>query len=280
MIPYILTEQSLTVVLDGKAHTMNSDHPAWERAKAALRDEDYESLEQQFNVEQAVENYLDAEASIEVKDSAVYYEGEAIHNYCVDKILNFMRNNLPHKPLVKFLGKLMENPSSRSVEELYSFLEHKSMPLTPDGNFLAYKGVTNEFKDFWSKSFDNSIGRTLEMRRNGVNDDANVGCSNGFHAGSYDYAKGYASGGGHLMVVEINPADVVSVPYDCDCQKLRTSKYKVVGLVEKIDAPPPLDDHISDDYGDYGDWKNEYDEGYDEGYEAGVEAAKNQHQNN
>ena len=93
MIPYILTDKSLTVVLDGKAHTMNNDHPAWERAKTALRDEDYESLEQQFNVEQAVESYLDSEASIEVKDSAVYYEGEAIHNYCVDKILNFMRNN-------------------------------------------------------------------------------------------------------------------------------------------------------------------------------------------
>ena len=67
MIPYILTDNSLTVVLDGKAHTMNSDHPAWMAAKAALKDEDYETLKKQFDVEQAVENYLDVEADIEVR---------------------------------------------------------------------------------------------------------------------------------------------------------------------------------------------------------------------
>ena len=280
MIPYILTDNSLTVVLDGKAHTMNSDHPAWMAAKAALKDEDYETLKKQFDVEQAVENYFDVEADVEVKDGAVFYKEEAIHNYCVDKILSFMRNALPHKPLVKFLGKLMDNPSSRSVEELYSFLEHKNMPLTPDGNFLAYKGVTDDFKDFHTRKFDNSVGRTLEMRRNAVCDNANNGCDAGFHAGSYDYAKGYASGGGHLMVVEINPADVVSVPYDCDCQKLRTSKYKVVGIVEKIDAPAPLDDHISDEYGDYGDWDEEYSDDENDAYAEGYAQAKQDILNN
>ena len=32
-IPYILTEHSLTVVIDGKAQTMRNDHPSWEMAK-------------------------------------------------------------------------------------------------------------------------------------------------------------------------------------------------------------------------------------------------------
>jgi hypothetical protein len=44
---------------------------------------------------------------------------------------------------------------------------------------------------------------------------------------------------GHLMIVEINPADVVSIPTDCQFQKLRTSKYKVVGEYE-IDLTDPL----------------------------------------
>ena len=84
----------------------------------------------------------------------------------------------------------MANPSRRATEELYRFLEHKSMPLTPEGNFLAYKGVTSDFKDCYSRKFDNSVGQTLTMIRNQVCDDANVGCSDGFHAGSYEYAKG------------------------------------------------------------------------------------------
>ena len=73
----------------------------------------------------AVEDYLDSEAEIEVKDGAILYQGEYVHNLVVDKILSFMRNSLPYKPLVKFLSKLMENPSSRSVNELYKFFTDK-----------------------------------------------------------------------------------------------------------------------------------------------------------
>ena len=35
------------------------------------------------------------------------------------------------------------------------------------------------------------------------------------------------------MIVKINPADVVSVPTDCECQKLRASKLEVVALYRK-----------------------------------------------
>ena len=270
--PYILTDNSLTVVIEGQAHTMNSDHAAWLMAKEALAAEDWEALVELFDVEKAVENYADG--NIEVKDGAVSYAGEVIHNHVVDRLLTFMRDGLPYKPLVCFLDKLMENPSSRATNELYAFLEHKNMPLTPDGNFLAYKGVNHDFTDKWSGKHDNSVGQTLSMNRNTVCDDANIGCSDGFHAGSYDYAKGYASGGGNLLIVEISPADVVSVPHDCECQKLRTSKYKVVGVMESIETPA-LEDGLNTNYGD---WDEDYDErdDYNEGYFAGIAEGKAQ----
>jgi hypothetical protein len=276
MNPYILTDESLTVVIEGKAHTMNHDHPAWQQANQALKDEDWERLESLFDVGKAVEDYFDSESEVEIKDGAVLYQGEYVHNLVVDKVLSFMRGGLPYKPLIKFLGKLMENPSARSVNELYRFLEHKNMPLTSEGNFLAYKGVKENFTDFYSGKFDNSVGKTLNMRRNGVCDDANMGCSSGFHAGSYDYAKGYASNGGHLMVVEIDPRDVVSVPHDCDCQKLRTSKYVVVGVYETIEAPALEDGQMPS----YVEWDEDFD-GVDEdtvdygaGWNAGYDQAK------
>ena len=269
MNPYILTDESLTVVIDGKAHTMNHDHPAWQQANAALQDEDWDRLSNLFEVDKAVDDYFDAEAQIEVKDGGVLFEGEPVHNLVVERILGFMRKGLPYKPLVKFLGKLMDNPSRRAVDELYSFLEHKNMPITAEGNFLAYKGVNDDFTDKWSRQLDNSVGQVLKMRRGGVCDDARHGCSSGFHAGSYDYAKGYASNGGNLMVVGINPADVVSVPYDCECQKLRTAEYKVVGHYETIEAPPLEEGHES-----YVDWDDQYDNDYDKGFDQGYTAAK------
>ena len=276
MNPYILTDHSLTVVIEGKAHTMNNDHPAWEQAKEALSNEDWSRLQNLFDVEKAVENYFDEDANVAVQDGAVLYGGVETHNVVVDKILHFMRNGLPYKPLVKFLGKLMENPSRRAVDELYKFLEHKNMPLTPEGNFLAYKGINGEFKDFYSGEFDNSVGQTLSMTRNSVCDDADIGCSYGFHAGSYDYAKGYASSGGHLVVVEIDPTDVVSVPKDCSCQKLRTAKYKVVSVYETIEAPP-LDEGVyaGDFIGDDVDPDEDYYDAYKAGYLAGQKSYGN-----
>jgi hypothetical protein len=272
MIPYILTDNSLTVVIEGKAHTMANTHPAFLQAQEALKDENWDKLKNMFDVSKAVGEFFDNDANIEVKDGAVHYNGEIVHNLVVDKILDFMRKNLPYQPLVKFLGKLMENPSHRAVDELYSFLEHKNMPLTPEGNFLAYKGVNSDFTDFYSGKFSNKVGEVLEMRRNGVCDDLNKGCSSGFHAGSYDYAKGYASGGGHLLVVEIDPSDVVSVPLCSDCQKLRTSKYKVVAVYETIEAPA-LDEALYESYDDEEADEVGRDE-YNEGWFAGYQKAK------
>ena len=70
------------------------------------------------------------------------------------------------------------------------------------------------------------------------------------------------------MVVEINPKDVVSVPHDCDCQKLRTAKYKVVDHYKTKLADTFCDDYYEDDDDD-----NESGESYDDGYDAGYQAA-------
>jgi hypothetical protein len=247
---------------------MNRDHPAWIQANEALKEEAWDKLKGLFDVASAVEDYLDSDAKVEINNGLVKYDGEAVHNLVVDKVLTFMRKGLPYQPLVKFLGKLMDNPSRRAVNELYTFLENKNMPLTPEGNFLAYKGVNGDFKDFYSGKFDNKVGNVLEMKRNGVCDDSDRGCSAGFHAGSYEYAKGYASGGGNLMVVEIDPSDVVSVPTDCGCQKLRTARYKVIAHYESIDAPP-LDEGLYDSYdedeaGEMGE--DEYNDSWFAGY--------------
>ena len=231
-IPMTSNDEYITVVLQGKPYMMATTNPNFEKVLEAWKQSDEQALLDLFDQKVALQNYVDG--SIEIKDNKLFCDGEELHGHVVDRIFNHMEKCLDFKPLLRFIEKLQNNPSRRAVNELYSFLEHKNMPVTENGNFIAYKGVDENYKDFHTRSFDNSVGQTLEMKRNSVCDDANIGCSHGFHAGSYDYAKGYASGGGHLMLVEINPEDVVSVPLDCNQQKLRTSKYVVVEHCEHI----------------------------------------------
>jgi hypothetical protein len=272
LIPYILTDNSLTVVINGKSLTMSSEAANFPSAKQALSEGRYDELEDLFDMAKAIEKY--ANGNVRIESNTLYYGEEVVNNHVVDRILDFMHDDLPFEPLVKFLEKLLDNPSRRAVDELYRFLEHKNMPLTPDGNFLAYKGVKHDFTDCYSGSFDNSVGQVLEMPRRSVCDDANVGCSHGFHAGSYEYAKSYASNGGNLMIVEIDPADVVSVPHDCNCQKLRTTKYKVVSHHETIERPLDqmlVDDYYDDDSLEVSEEVDDYNEGYAAGYRAASE---------
>lgn len=270
MIPYILTDKSLTCVIEGKSLTMEQDNPAFKEAARAILNEEWDNLADLFDTGKAVEDFADG--NVKVKDGEVYYKDEIVHSHVVGRILDLMSGGKPYKSVIRFLDKLMDNPSCRAVNELYAFLEHKSMPLTPEGNFLAYKGVREDFTDWHSGKFSNKVGDVNDMPRRDVCDDAEIGCSYGFHAGSLEYAKGYGSGG-NLMVVEIDPSDVVSVPHDCSQQKLRTCKYKVVALFEKKLEEPvvyPNDDGRIYDYCEDVDCEDdevsEFDEGWDQGY--------------
>ena len=231
---FILTENSLTVSVEGKTYTINSGHPSWKQAIESLKRKDYQALKDLVSVQKAFCSFTGDK--VKIVDNQVFFNGEPINSYLSEKILSFMEKGLPHESLIKFLERLMANPSRRAVTELYSFLRHKSLPITDDGTFLAYKSVRSDYTDHHTGNFNNSIGNTLQMIRNNVCDDHNQHCSVGFHAGSLEYASSFGGHDSILLIVEIDPADVVSVPSDCNCQKLRTCKYKVVA---KYDGPLP-----------------------------------------
>jgi hypothetical protein len=242
---------SLSVVIDSKQYTMRNDNPLFGQAVEAYRKEDWDSLMTFLSPEKAVRQYLFEYEDIKVENGAVYFGGSAVHSLCVDRILQFCDSGFSPMPLVKFLSKLQKNPSRRSVEELYRFLERNNLTVTTNGNFLAYKAVTSDFysitagnaqllkgKDDGKGRIFNGVGEEIQVYRNYVDDDANRGCSVGLHAGTLEYAQTFGGSSATLVIVEIDPADVVSVPHDCECQKLRTARYKVVDIcTQRLDLP-------------------------------------------
>lgn len=71
----------------------------------------------------------------------------------------------------------------------------------------------------------NFLGAIVEMPRDEVDPDGTVSCSVGLHVGTYAYASNYT--GNNMLLVKVNPRDVVQVP-DHDFNKLRVCRYQVV----------------------------------------------------
>lgn len=123
-----------------------------------------------------------------------------------------------------FWKRCLNNPNPESVEMLFRFLEKQNLTICEDGCFLAYKGVSKDLKDIHTGTFDNSPGQVCKMPREDVAFDPNTACHTGLHCGALEYASSF---GPVVVLVKVDPANVVSVPYDCDAQKIRVCEYKV-----------------------------------------------------
>lgn len=280
-LPYNLSDDSITVFWEGKPYTVRNDNANYHPLRKALFEARYEDVGQYLDLKKAVEDFVDGD--VEIKDEVVYYKGFRLAGVVVDKLLEMLRSGLQDSsPLVSYIKRLMENPSSNSIEQLYTFLGYKSLPITPEGKVLGYKGVK---ADFYSSTGNadtvvlqgttnenhqifNGVGETIEVQRRCVDDNKDNHCSHGLHIGSFDYADGWSGEDGKLLLVEFDPQDAVSVPDDCSFQKLRVSKYTVVADLsdckrELNDAVYEYNKPIYDDPSDDTDWNDEEDE--DEG---------------
>jgi hypothetical protein len=223
----------IKVIADGKDYFVSATSPLYAKAFDAFKAKDWESFIHAVDPAVKIKSLFAKYETVEVKDGLLYVDGDVVDSIVSERLIQMLSNEVDVLPVLKFVYRLRLNPSSRAVNELYTFLEHKCLPLTESGTFLAYKAVRPNYHDKHTGKFDNSVGNVLEMPRNKVDDNKDVGCSYGFHAGTLEYASGFACENDKIVLVEIDPADVVSIPVDCEFQKLRTCRYKVVGEFER-----------------------------------------------
>lgn len=255
---FIITgDGNITLTRNAKTHSIGKTHPHYSAIVSALSSGKFAKLDGLLDAAAKINREFNGRVMVN-EFGEVFHNGVQLHNSLAKRIGEFARSNMPYKPLLKFLENLMENPSQRAINELYTFLDHAGLPITADGHFIAYKGLRSDFKDVYSGQFDNSIGAIHEMPRNAVDDNAAITCSYGFHVGTHGYASSFAQG--KLVLVKVNPRDAVSVPLDHDAQKLRVCRYEVIAMCEKL-IQEPMYRSSSDSEEHFGDL---YEEGYDD----------------
>jgi len=227
-VAYIISNSgNVHMIVDGESHTVAVDHANYNEIVERLTEENYEDIEKLLDIASSI--VVASDGRVSVLDGCVCFDGKEVINPLTERILTFVKEGLPFKPMVKFLENLMDNPSRTSIQELYLFLEEATLPITEDGCFLAYKKVGDDYKDLYSHSIDNSIGEVPEVARNSVDDVRDNLCSYGLHFCSLAYLPKYHGGSGRVMIVKINPKDVVSIPSDYNNAKGRCCKYEVIG---------------------------------------------------
>jgi len=280
--------------------SISDDHPNWSRAsevvekikasevthnEAAALLHKYVNLVDTVNEKLVkIDNILDGRMAIQ--GGKIFVDLEPIDAALEAHILKMLNeSNTPKDAarwtaFAKFVENLYSNTDAFVREQLFSWimsqnLYGKGLTLTDDGCFIGYKGcrvigsvphsinrgiavVNGELHE---GNIPNPIGATVEMPRGSVQNDPHVGCSTGLHVGTYSYANGFAQG--ILLTVKVNPRDVVSVPTECNAQKLRACRYVVLESTEvEYDESYYSSRYGSDDYDFDDDEVNEYlDEG-------------------
>ena len=254
-----------TVVLGGQPFQYDHTHPEYNGLCECVMASDEDEFVKLFNTGTVIENW--SEGNFEFRDGFLYYEDEQVASQPTERIINMLKNGWDHQPMLAYLDRLYQNVSNRAVQESYTWCSHKGLPISDDGMLIGYKGVSiyqgddrtdkngrpltagDHVDRYTGNSFRNNIGDECSMNRRKVSDNCNEGCAAGLHVGTYEYANDWAGSDGVVLLVKFDPADIVSVPTDCNYSKMRVSKYTVVAIArEQLEEEVYMEDEYEDDY--------------------------------
>ena len=242
---YIISDSGVVnAFVGGEAYTFDKNHHNYNALIRHLKSGNVEHFEAAYDVASSVEHFCDG--YVHVKNGTLNWNGIPMPELFTDRILDMKKEGFDFDSMLNFMCNLNDNPSDKSILELFDFMQNKNLPITQDGHFLAYKAVRPDFKDIYSGSIDNSVGEVVEVDRSKVDSNRNKHCSAGLHVGAIDYVTSYgginldshddndSDGGNQIVICKVNPADVVSVPSDAKFQKLRACRYEVVAIFEDV----------------------------------------------
>lgn len=227
---YTVTKDQVTIFKEEEVRSVNKGMFNFKEIKntLVLNNFNSESLDAAWNmccVKKQIEIFSEGNITVDYNNGNIKYGQFAIKHSLVDRILNLLEKGKDCLPIVRFLDKLMDNPDKSIIDQLYPFLKHNDIEINEEGNIVAWRGVTWNFKDKYTGLMDNSVGNTVKIPRHLVDTNPEETCSSGLHCAARRYAESW---GDRLVKVLVEPKNVCSVPVDYDGQKMRVCEFKVL----------------------------------------------------
>lgn len=254
---YALIDKQAIMVIEGDETVLvaatDPTYAAVHRYLVVERGQDFDTVRQMVsNIRVTVKSTLDEAVSVvdgsDTDPNAGAYRikhGDPVEEVILATALRLTQQDADLAPLGAFLKRLERNPSQASRSQLFGWLKAGGFTITTEGMIVGYKSVRHDGlsahagrepvtvvqQDGTTETVTGHVpypvGATVWMPRHLVDDDRDSACSVGLHVGTYSYAENFSH---KMLVVLVDPADVVSVPTDCSAQKMRVCRLRVAAM--------------------------------------------------
>ncbi|MEQ8308082.1 MAG: hypothetical protein RIA09_16225 [Hoeflea sp.] len=231
MLPYRVSDRSLSVLIEGKFRTVPASAINFDTIVERLRAGDATEAEIRDLVD--VKTYVSKITSgrVDITEEAVFFNGNQLTGYMANRVLAHLHQGHDIKPFAAFIDNLMDNPNAEVREDLFKWVEAGDMAFTEDGCFLAYKYVQDDYYSAYTGKNGkvyHGLGTFVTMPRSECDPSRNNTCSSGLHFCSYGYLGSYNQNH-RIIIVKIHPSNVTAIPAEYHLQKGRCCAYTVVG---------------------------------------------------
>lgn len=239
MSAFILTTDGVSGLADMKPFNVNRSHKNFIAIMDALKAKEWHRIHELVNVTHQIAGAIDlpqwgGRIQICAEAGVILFDGHEIRNTLVDRIVEMLTDGFDVTPMCKFLENCM-NVRKDVADRIFDWIEAGCMPITEDGCFLAYKRVDYDYTSFHDGKTNNPVGGWVRLPRSMCDDSQHNTCSTGLHFCSQGYLPSYHGGRGRILVLKVNPADVIAIPDEYGTAKGRACAYEIIA--ELSEAP-------------------------------------------
>lgn len=246
-IPNKITDQTILFFVEGRPYDVKADNPVFNEVKTILlaqtkgEEVDTNRLIDLVTPKRQIENAFNGLLEIRetnVGSFGVFLGDKELHNFWVQQITTFRQKGEDYSVLWNALSDLLKNPDYETVaERLPLFIEKSNLYFLPDGRFVAFKGVKQDYFDIHTgHTHQYKPGSIISEDRSYCDNNHHSTCSRGLHVGTMTYiqSNGYGWDSNRRMVLcAIWPRDVVAVPDEYQSGKMRVCSLEVLDEVNQ-----------------------------------------------
>lgn len=240
MSAFILTADGVAGMANNIPFNASNSHPNYQQIISDLKAGAYDRIHDLINTTHQIKRLVSDTTPdmngivIDTASGVVLIDGHELDNAIVGRIIRMATEGFDVQPLRLFLANMMQLPKV-VADRVFEWVEAGAMPITSDGCVLAYKRVRDDYTSFYDGKTRNDVHSIVSIPRALCDDDQRNTCSAGLHFCSQEYLPQYHGGAGRVLVLKINPKDIVAIPFEYGISKGRACRYEVV--TELLEAP-------------------------------------------